>query len=76
MTVLDVSDPSDPQPIGDLSFTVAPGSPEQIKVVGDMVYLAHYIGGVSIVRGCHALFVDGFESGDTLAWSPTTAQEP
>lgn len=68
LTVLDVTDPSHPIPFGRMDPMLAPGAPEQVKVIGDMVYLAHFIGGVSIVRGCHAIFVDGFESGDTTAW--------
>lgn len=74
LTVLDVSDPSHPFLVGRLDPMLAPGRAEQVKVAGDMVYLAHYIGGVSIVRGCHALFVDGFESGDTAAWSFVAGQ--
>lgn len=74
LTVLDVSDPSHPFLVGRLDPMLAPGETEQVKVAGDMVYLAHYIGGVSIVRGCHALFVDGFESGDTAAWSFVAGQ--
>jgi hypothetical protein len=71
--VLDISDPSHPALLGELDPMLAPGAPEQVKVVGDLVYLAHYIGGVSIVRGCHAIFVDGFETGDTSAWARVTA---
>jgi len=41
--------------------------------VGDLVYLAHSIGGVTILRGCHAIFVDDFETGDTSAWAAVTA---
>jgi len=76
LTVLDVSDPSHPFLFGRLDSMLAPGGPEQVKVAGDMVYLAHYIGGVSIVRGCHAIFVDGFESGDTTAWSMERVSGP
>jgi hypothetical protein len=76
MTVLDIADPSSPVAIGALDPTLAPGDAEQVKVVGDMVYVAHYIGGVSIVRGCHTLFVDGFESGGVGDWSSSQGAAP
>jgi hypothetical protein len=76
LTVVDFSDASYPIRVGSVNSDLAPGEPNQIKVVGDKVYLAHNIGGVSIVRGCHAFFADGFESGDTSAWSSISAREP
>ena len=75
LRVIDVSDPTNPHSIGVLSAMEAAGYAERIKVDGDLVYLAHYIGGVSIVRGCHAIFVDGFESGDTTAWTTADATD-
>jgi len=75
LRVIDVSDPTNPHSIGVLSAMEATGYAERIKVEGDFVYLAHRIGGVSIVRGCHAIFVDGFESGDTTAWTTADATD-
>jgi hypothetical protein len=66
---LDISDPANPILVGALSTFEKAGMPEQIQVVGDRVYTAHWTDGWSISYGCHALFVDGFESGDASAWS-------
>jgi len=67
--VIDISDPSEPFLVGLLGPADKAGMAEQIRVVGDRVYTAHSTGGWSITLGCHALFVDGFESGDTRNWS-------
>jgi len=68
---LDIDDPTQPILVGVLSPTDKAGMAEQIRVVGDMVYAAHWTDGWSVSLGCHALFVDGFESADASAWSLT-----
>lgn len=68
---LDIEDPTQPTLVGVLGFADKAGMAEQIRVVGDMVYAAHWTDGWSVSLGCHALFTDGFESADTSAWSLT-----
>lgn len=75
-SVVDVSDPSNPTRVGGLSALEAAGIPERIRIIGDMVYTAHDFGGFSISRGCHGIFVDGFESSDTSAWSSAQTSTP
>ena len=76
LSVIDISDPSFPVRIGGLSSLEAAGNPERIRVIGDLVYSAHNFGGFSISRGCHGVFVDGFESGDASAWSSVQPSTP
>ena len=70
--VIDVSIPSAPVEVGSYA-TVGGGLPgywEGVAVSDGYVFLVN-LGGLFIFRECGPLFADGFESGDTSAWSAT-----
>jgi hypothetical protein len=64
---MNVVDPSSPLWVGDASTF---GSAEDIYVDGGYVYVADGDAGLTIFSGCGLLY-DGFDSGDTSAWSST-----
>jgi hypothetical protein len=64
--VIDVSTPSAPVEVG---FADMPSSARGVAVVGGYVYVAADYA-LAVFRKC-PLFSDGFESGDTSAWSTT-----
>ncbi len=63
LRVIDVSTPSSPNEIG---FADTPGSGGRVTVSGGYVFMA---AGLQVFRSCGAVFIDGFESGDTSRWS-------
>ena len=65
LRVVDVSTPSAPVEVG---FLDTPDRALGVAVAGRHVYVAEEEAGLAIVVDCH-VFVDGFESGDTSAWS-------
>jgi hypothetical protein len=67
LRVIDVSDPASPFEVG---FSDTPGEAQGVAVSGGFVYVADWDAGLQIFREC-AMFADGFESGDTSAWSST-----
>jgi len=61
--------PSAPVEVG---FFDTPGYARGVAVSGGYVTLADYEAGLAVCRECTGpLFSDGFESGDTSAWSAT-----
>jgi hypothetical protein len=69
LRVIDVSTPSAPVEVG---FADTPGSAEGVAVAVGFVFVADNAAGLAVFRECSgALFADGFESGDTSAWSAT-----
>ena len=69
LRVIDVSNPAAPVEIG---FYDTPGSASGVAVAGAYAYVADKGSGLEILTSCSAeLFSDGFESGDTSAWSAT-----
>ena len=70
--VIDVSIPSAPVEVGSYA-TIGGGLPgywEGVAVSDGYVFLVNW-GGLFVFRECSPLFADGFESGDTSAWSAT-----
>jgi len=68
--VIDVSTPSAPVEAGYHEAGQADDIVGGIAVSGGHVFLANW-GGLFVFRECGWLFFDGFESGDTSAWSAT-----
>ena len=68
--VIDVSTPSAPVEAGYRDAGQADEPAGGIAVSDGYVFLANG-GGLFIFRECGPLFTDGFESGDTSAWSAT-----
>lgn len=67
LRVIDVSTPSSPVEVG---FYDTPGYAYGVAVSGGYAYVADYYAGMEVFRGCGiVIFDDGFESGDTTAWS-------
>ena len=67
LRVIDVSTPSMPVAVG---LLVTPGWSEGVVTASGYVYLADQSDGLAVFLEC-GLFSDGFESGDTSAWSAT-----
>jgi len=68
LRVFDVSAPSAPIEVGSYD---TPGTAWDVAVAGAYAYVADEEAGLEILLSCAALFIDGFESGDTSAWSAT-----
>jgi hypothetical protein len=69
LCVVDVSTPSTPVEVG-LSST--PNPAVGVAVAGGYVAVAVDLGGLAVYEDCSGtLFTDGFEHGDTSAWSAT-----
>jgi hypothetical protein len=70
LRVVNVSDPAAPVEVG---FYDTPGWASRVAVAGGYVHLAAALdGGLYVFRECGGVvFSDGFESGDTSAWSAT-----
>jgi hypothetical protein len=68
LRVIDVIDPSSPVEVG---HDDTPGEAQAVSVAGEYVYVADGRAGMEIYRECGFAFADGFESGDTSAWSAT-----
>jgi len=69
LCVVDVSTPSTPVEVG-LSST--PNPAVGVAVAGGYVAVAVDLGGLAVYEDCSGtLFTDGFEPGDTSAWSAT-----
>jgi hypothetical protein len=67
--VIDVSTVSDPVEAG---FFDTPGLAWGVAASGGYIHVADYDAGVEIFQVCPEWpFADGFESGDTSAWSAT-----
>ena len=66
--VLDLSDPTVPVEEGSGSTN---GKAGVGAVEGGFVYVYLGEGGMQIFRECGVILIDGFESGDTSAWSST-----
>ena len=69
LRVIDVSDPASPWEAGSHNS----GWVTDVVIAGGQVYVAARGAGLTIYRECAVVFADGFESGDTTAWS---ASEP
>ncbi len=54
----------------DVGFFDTPGWAEAVAAASGYVYLADQNYGLAVFNDC-LLFADGFESGDTSAWSAT-----
>jgi hypothetical protein len=67
LRVIDVSTPSMPVEVG---FFDTPSWAEAVAEASGYVYLADQSDGLAVFLEC-GLFTDGFESGDTSAWSAT-----
>jgi hypothetical protein len=66
INLIDVSNSMSPQLLGSDSFSQA----TNLAIQGDYLFVVGTQGlRVLDIRGCNALFIDGFESGDTLNWS-------
>ncbi len=65
---IDVSTPSAPVEIG---FADSPGDGRGVAVSDGHAYLADGGAGLGVFWDCSMLFADGFESGNTSAWSAT-----
>ena len=68
LMIVDISDPSMPIQIGGVPSA---SESRDVVVAGPNIFVASFEAGLDIVRGCHHLFVDGFESGDTSSWPAT-----
>ncbi len=69
LRVIDVSTVSDPVEAG---FFDTPGLAWGVAASGGYIHVADYDAGVEIFQVCPEWpFADGFESGDTSAWSAT-----
>jgi len=68
LRVIDVSPPSAPAEIG---FVDTPGLALDVAVAGGYAYVADWSAGLAVFLECPLwwVFGDGFESGDTSAWS-------
>ena len=67
--VVDVSTPSAPVEVGSY---LTPGYAYGVAVAGSYAYVADYYAGLEVLTSCEGFsFQDGFESGDTSAWSAT-----
>jgi hypothetical protein len=67
---VDISDPFNPVSVG--SHDTPGHASEGIAASGGFVWVAEGSAGLEIFRDCElTLFSDGFESGDTSAWSNT-----
>jgi hypothetical protein len=73
LRVIDVSNPSAPVQVG---FADARGYPLDVAVSGGYVYVADYTAGLAVFSECPLgwVFGDGFDSGDTSAWSATVPE--
>jgi hypothetical protein len=67
LQVVDISMPTSPREVG---FVYTSGHARGVAVAGEYVYMADDEAGLEIFLDC-AVFTDGFESGDTSAWSST-----
>jgi hypothetical protein len=68
LRVVDVSDPTAPVEVGSYN---TPGEARGVAVVGQYAYVAGWPP-LEVLTSCEDLvFTDGFESGDTSAWSAT-----
>jgi hypothetical protein len=67
LLVVDVSTPSAPVEVG---FYETVNDRFDVSVSGGYVFLTTDVDGLYVFREC-GVFVDGFESGDTSAWSVT-----
>ena len=72
LRVIDAGDPAAPSEIG---FYDTPGETAEVALAGGYVFVADEYGGVTILRDCHTLFRDGFESGDTAVWSTVVGEQ-
>jgi hypothetical protein len=68
LQAIDVSDPSSPVEVG---HSNTPGDAKDVTFAGGKLFVADSMAGIEIFRVCPDLFFDGFESGDTSAWSRT-----
>ena len=68
LRVIDVSTPSTPVEVG---FLDTPGYTVGVAVAGGYAYVADLYAGLAVFEDCSLPFSDGFESGDTSAWSAT-----
>ena len=69
LRVIDVSTPSAPVEVGSY---LTPGYAYGVAVAGSYAYVADYYAGLEVLTSCEGFsFQDGFESGDTSAWSAT-----
>jgi len=67
--VVVVSNPAAPFEVG---FADTPGYAYGVAVAGAYAYVADEHSGLQVLTTCEGLpFEDGFESGDTSAWSAT-----
>jgi hypothetical protein len=67
LRVIDVSDPFSPVEVG---HSDTPGDATDVTVAGGRLYVADSMAGMEIFWACGVkIFTDGFESGDTSAWS-------
>jgi hypothetical protein len=66
LRVIDVSTPSAPEKVG---YADTLGYVHGVAVAGIYAYVGGYVG-LAVFQGC-TVFEDGFESGDTSAWSGT-----
>jgi len=69
LRVVDVSNPAAPVEVGSYD---TPGAAYGIAVAGSYAYVADTTAGLEVLTSCEGLiFQNGFESGDTSAWSAT-----
>jgi hypothetical protein len=68
LRVIDVSTPSAPVVVG---YADTPGWARGVALSGGHVYIAAWDAGLAVYEDCSLPFSDGFESGDTSAWSAT-----
>ena len=54
----------------EVGFAVPPDDASGVAVSGGYAYLTDRFAGLAVFQDC-TLFFDGFESGDTSAWSAT-----
>jgi len=63
--VVDVGDHQSPVVVGTIETS---GSPQDVDLANGHLFVSDGRAGLTVVRGC-LFFYDGFESGDTTAWS-------
>jgi len=67
LAIIDISDPTGPREVVEV---VTPAETRSVMIDRRRVYVGDGRGGLAVYR--NALFADGFESGDTGAWSATS----
>ena len=69
LTAMDLEDPDHPVVVGEFSDNYQFNTVNNVVAARGYVYAVGYDNGLFVFRDCGEVFRDGFESGDTAAWS-------